>query len=253
MKISSEVRLDTVKYLHELKPQEEPQKKEMFHSTDKVDISEEGASRLRDYLSQKADTLYQKEEYSAVELDGTGTDVWSQELSIHRANLLQDIRKNGLQYGFEEIMSASLEAYATLYEKINEGYENGTREIWVADGKDGKRKLSKDEEIERLNNAYKREIEWQTMVMNSRKETEKAKNITFSINQTNVDVIDDKAASDALSKLMIDMKERYLSYRKNGDYDKNIQITSNVASSILGRFALNNHMVNVFEGISLLK
>ncbi|MEI3571463.1 MAG: hypothetical protein V8Q25_13720 [Roseburia faecis] len=40
-----------------------------------------------------------------------------------------------MQYGFEDIMSASLGAYASLYEKINEGYENGTREVWVADEK----------------------------------------------------------------------------------------------------------------------
>ena len=72
------------------------------------------------------------EESGAVELDSTGADVWSQELSMQRSKSLQEIREKGMQYGFEDIMSASLGAYASLYEKINEGYENGTREVWVA-------------------------------------------------------------------------------------------------------------------------
>lgn len=114
-------------------------------------------------------------------------------------------------------MSASLGAYASLYEEINEGYENGTREVWVADEKTGKRKLTKDEEIDRLNNAYKREIEWQTMVMDSRKETEKAKNIIFSVNQPNTDAENNTDDSDKLSKFMNDIKDKYLILREDGN------------------------------------
>ena len=176
-----------------------------------------------------------------------------QELSMQRSKSLQEIREKGMQYGFEDIMSASLGAYASLYEKINEGYENGTREVWVADEKMGKRKLSKEEEIDRLNNAYKREIEWQTMVMNSRKETEKARNITVFGNQINIDAANDKDDSDKLFELMDDMKDEYLLCRKNEDYNKNIQGVSNIVSSILSRFDLKNHMINIFEGISLSK
>ena len=127
------------------------------------------------------------------------------------------MREKGLQYGFEDIMSASLGAYASLYEEINEGYENGTREVWVADEKTGKRKLTKDEEIDRLNNAYKREIEWQTMVMDSRKETEKAKNIIFSVNQPNTDAENNTDDSDKLSKFMNDIKDKYLILREDGN------------------------------------
>lgn len=254
MKISTEVNINTVTYSNESKIQKEATKTELYNSTDKVNISEEGASQWRDYLSQKTDTLYQREECYAVELDSTGADVWSQGLSIHRSKVLQEIREKGQQYGFEEIMSASLESYAALYEEINEGYENGTREVWVADGKTGKRKLSKEEDIERLNNAYRREVEWQTMVMNSRKEIEKANNITFSDNQMNMNAENNKEDdTDELAKFMDKMKNEYLSQRKNGEYDKNIQTVSNVASSILDRFDLKSRMINIFEGISLLK
>lgn len=179
MKILSEVGLNSIAYINEPKVQNEPQRMGMSIGTDKVTISEEGASQWREHLSQKVGAVYQREECGAVELDSTGTDVWKHELGTHRSNLLREIREKGSEYGFEEIISASLDAYATLYEKINKGYEDGTREVWVADGKDGKRKLSKEEDIERLNNAYKKEIEWQTMVMNSRKEIERGKNLHF--------------------------------------------------------------------------
>lgn len=253
MKISSGVNLNSITYLNELKTQNESQKMETYNNTDIVNISKEGVSKWQEYLSKKNDSLYQMEESDAVELDSTGADVWSQELSMQRSKSLQEIREKGMQYGFEDIMSASLGAYASLYEKINEGYENGTREVWVADEKMGKRKLSKEEEIDRLNNAYKREIEWQTMVMNSRKETEKARNITVFGNQINIDAANDKDDSDKLFELMDDMKDEYLLCRKNEDYNKNIQDVSNIVSSILSRFDLKNHMINIFEGISLSK
>ena len=253
MKISSGVNLNSITYLNELKTQNESQKMETYNNTDIVNISKEGVSKWQEYLSKKNDSLYQMEESGAVELDSTGADVWSQELSMQRSKSLQEIREKGMQYGFEDIMSASLGAYASLYEKINEGYENGTREVWVADEKMGKRKLSKEEEIDRLNNAYKREIEWQTMVMNSRKETEKVRNITVFGNQINIDAANDKDDSDKLFELMDDMKDEYLLCGKNEDYNKNIQDVSNIVSSILSRFDLKNHMINIFEGISLSK
>ena len=253
MKISSGVNLNSITYSNELKTQNESQKMETYNNTDIVNISKEGVSKWQEYLSKKNDSLYQMEESGAVELDSTGADVWSQELSMQRSKSLQEIREKGMQYGFEDIMFASLGAYASLYEKINEGYENGTREVWVADEKMGKRKLSKEEEIDRLNNAYKREIEWQTMVMNSRKETEKARNITVFGNQINIDAANDKDDSDKLFELMDDMKDEYLLCRKNEDYNKNIQGVSNIVSSILSRFDLKNHMINIFEGISLSK
>lgn len=206
MKIQSEVSANAITYSNKSKAQNEPKKMET-NNADIVNISKEGVSKWREYLGKK-ESLYQSEQSGAVELDSTGADVWSQELSMRRSNSLQEMREKGLQYGFEDIMSASLGAYASLYEEINEGYENGTREVWVADEKTGKRKLTKDEEIERLNNAYNREIEWQTMVMDSRKETEKAKNITFSVIQPITDTANDTDDSDKLSKFMNDIKDK---------------------------------------------
>ena len=45
-----------------------------------------------------------------------------------------------------------VKAYAELYDEIVKGYENGTREIYVAD-ENGPRKLTKDEELSNLDAA----------------------------------------------------------------------------------------------------
>ena len=48
-----------------------------------------------------------------------------------------------------------VKAYAELYDEIVKGYENGTREIYVAD-ENAPRKLTKDEELSNLDAAYKK-------------------------------------------------------------------------------------------------
>lgn len=49
-------------------------------------------------------------------------------------------------------------AYAELYDEIVQGYENGTREIYAAD-ESGMHKLTKDEELDALDAAYKKTVD----------------------------------------------------------------------------------------------
>ena len=51
-----------------------------------------------------------------------------------------------------------VKAYAELYDEIVKGYENGTREIYVA-AENGPRKLTKDEELSNLDAAYKKTVD----------------------------------------------------------------------------------------------
>ena len=51
-----------------------------------------------------------------------------------------------------------VKAYAELYDEILRGYEDGTREIYVA-GEDGPRKLTKEEELDALDAAYRKTVD----------------------------------------------------------------------------------------------
>ena len=61
-------------------------------------------------------------------------------------------------------------AYSTMYQKIVEGYRNGTREVYVCDDSEsGKRRLlSMDEELEKLKDVYKRQVQVFLIVLNMR-------------------------------------------------------------------------------------
>lgn len=52
----------------------------------------------------------------------------------------------------------SFSDYAELYDEIIQGYEAGTREIYVAD-ENGTRKLTRDEELSTLDAAYKKTVD----------------------------------------------------------------------------------------------
>ena len=51
-----------------------------------------------------------------------------------------------------------ISAYASMYDEIVKGYENGTREIYVED-EFGMHRLTKEEELKALEEAYKREVD----------------------------------------------------------------------------------------------
>ena len=86
--------------------------------------------------------------------------VWSndylRELWDENAKYLKSIRESKNGYGFDDIGMGAAYAYSTMYQKIVEGYSNGTREVYVCDDSEsGKRRLlSMDEELEKLNKGF---------------------------------------------------------------------------------------------------
>lgn len=92
-----------------------------------------------------------------------------------RTELLEQKRTPQIHYGFmlservaelgikgnkffdvKEMGAASLKAYASIYHEITQGYTDGIREIYVEDdnAESGYRKVTKDEEIKGLDDAY---------------------------------------------------------------------------------------------------
>ena len=71
--------------------------------------------------------------------------VWSndylRELWDENAKYLKSIRESKNGYGFDDIGMGAAYAYSTMYQKIVEGYRNGTREVYVCDDSENKRKF----------------------------------------------------------------------------------------------------------------
>ena len=95
-----------------------------------------------------------------------------QELWDEETKYLKSIRESKNGYGFDDIGMGAAYAYSTMYQKIVEGYRNGTREVYVCDNPEsGKRRLlSMDEELEKLNKGFEELIKWDKMVAKSQKQ-----------------------------------------------------------------------------------
>lgn len=119
----------------------------------RLSISNEGKEHYRNSIQQGG-----QESYDAV---------------LQRREQLKNEKISLVDYGYEiskragageSVLSAAgkadgyVKAYAELYDEIVQGYEDGTREIYVA-GEDGPRKLTKDEELDALDAAYKKTVD----------------------------------------------------------------------------------------------
>lgn len=92
---------------------------------------------------------------------------------LQRREQLKNEKISLVDYGYEiskradsgeSVLSTSgkadgyVKAYAELYDEIVQGYEDGTREIYVA-GEDGPHKLTKKEELDALDAAYRKTVD----------------------------------------------------------------------------------------------
>lgn len=65
-------------------------------------------------------------------------------------------------YSVSDTANNLLKTYASLYDEIVKGYEDGTRETYIEDStaEGGYRKLTMDEELSELNKAYQKQVDW---------------------------------------------------------------------------------------------
>ena len=157
--------------------------------------------------------------------------VWSndylRELWDENAKYLKSIRESKNGYGFDDIGMGAAYAYSTMYQKIVEGYRNGTREVYVCDNPEsGKRRLlSMDEELEKLNKGFEELIKWDKMVAKSQKQNaENKQKFQNTKLDESFDTFDINQACDYIQDSYLEFRSLYLEqYERTGG---NIDIKS---------------------------
>lgn len=184
--------------------------------------------------------------------------VWSndylRELWDENAKYLKSIRESKNGYGFDDIGMGAAYAYSTMYQKIVEGYRNGTREVYVCDNPEsGKRRLlSMDEELEKLNKGFEELIKWDKMVAKSQKQNaENKQKFQNTKLDESFDAFDINQACDYIQDSYLEFRSLYLEqYERTGG---NIDIKS-LFSSVLrsGNQDMHKYCEFLFEKLVLL-
>ena len=127
----------------------------------KLSISNEGMEYYRNRIQQNGQETYddviQRRELLK---SGKIRDVdYGYEISKKAAELNKDAANAGQNaLSTTDRANGYVAAYAELYDEIVQGYESGTREIYVTD-ENGTHKLTKDEELSNLDAAYKKTVD----------------------------------------------------------------------------------------------
>ena len=91
--------------------------------------------------------------------------IYYQELEREAGNYIHNVVQSQNYYEFDDIGMAASHAYFVLYQKIVEGYRDGTRELYVYDSTIGGQRLLT---LEKLDQGYEELIEWDAGCAKSR-------------------------------------------------------------------------------------
>jgi len=147
-----------------VKVQKENKQTNEKHTTEqsvKLSISNEGMEYYRNCIQQNRqetydDVLQRRELLKSEKIRDID---YGYEISKKAAELNKDAANAGQNaLSTTDRANGYVAAYAELYDEIVQGYESGTREIYVTD-ENGPRKLTKDEELSNLDAAYKKTVD----------------------------------------------------------------------------------------------
>lgn len=135
--------------------------KHTMEQSAKLSISNEAMECYRKRIQQNGQEIYD-EVLQRRELLKSGKikDIdYGYEISKKAAELNKDAANAGQNaLSTTDRANGYVAAYAELYDEIVQGYESGTREIYVTD-ENGTHKLTKDEELSNLDAAYKKTVD----------------------------------------------------------------------------------------------
>ena len=165
MKISSYMNnTNLIVEKNNVKVQKENKQTNEKHTTEqsvKLSISNEGMEYYRNCIQQNRqetydDVLQRRELLKSEKIRDID---YGYEISKKAAELNKDAANAGQNaLSTTDRANGYVAAYAELYDEIVQGYESGTREIYVTD-ENGTHKLTKDEELSNLDAAYKKTVD----------------------------------------------------------------------------------------------
>ena len=127
----------------------------------KLSISNEGREYYRNSIQQNGQETYDDVLQRREQLISEKISVidYGYEISKKAAGWNKEAANTGRNVvSTTDRANGYVAAYAELYDEIIQGYEAGTREIYVAD-ENGTRKLTRDEELSTLDAAYKKTVD----------------------------------------------------------------------------------------------
>lgn len=127
----------------------------------KLSISNEGREYYRNSIQQNGQETYDDVLQRREQLINEKISVidYGYEISKKAAGWNKEAANTGRNVvSTTDRANGYVAAYAELYDEIIQGYEAGTREIYVAD-ENGTRKLTRDEELSALDAAYKKTVD----------------------------------------------------------------------------------------------
>ena len=125
----------------------------------KVSISQEGYEHIRSSIQQNGQETYESVMQRREMLKKTRVMSYGYDLSMKAVEFNDAASENGTKaLSVTDRANGYISAYASMYDEIVRGYENGTREIYVED-EFGMHRLTKEEELKALDEAYKREVD----------------------------------------------------------------------------------------------
>ena len=136
----------------------QPKMNRITESPVKISISNEGLERSSS-LQQNKEETYESMMQRREMLKKTRVMSYGYDLSMKAVELNEAASENGTKaLSVADRANGYISAYASMYDEIVKGYENGTREIYVED-EFGMHRLTKEEELKALEEAYKREVD----------------------------------------------------------------------------------------------
>lgn len=206
----------------------------------KVDISKEGMEALRKEVQAMPGAIdFEKqmrfrEILPKLQMDTAGNHYIEMRDSWQAA--LAEIKDQKGNYNLEDIFSATMESYAGQYYNLVQSYEDGSRDIYVSDGVvDGEfeyHKVTLEEDLEYLNQAFERSAEGAAMYAGMQEQKWNFRHIFYGEPGLDIELPEDY--QDRIIGLMNQAQDELVQKYESGAYASEAEMTAD-AKKIVSR------------------